>query len=274
MAQAATTNQSETLELNDIKRRQQAVWASGDYAQVGCTLQIVGENLAEALQLRAGERVLDVAAGNGNFTLAAARRFTRVTSTDYVAALLARGEQRATAEGYDITFQVADAEALPFADDSFDCVGSVFGAMFAPDQTRCGTELVRVCRPGGRIGMANWTPDGFIGRLFRVVGSHVKSAVPSPALWGTQAHLRQIFADCTTLEIQRRHFNFLYRSTYAWLENFKTIYGPVRNAFLQVEPARRDALQTDLLALLDELNVAADGTMVVPAEYLQVVATR
>src|SRR5215468_1765729 len=150
-----------------IKTKQQNTWASGDFAVVGTTLQIVGEELAEAADIRAGERVLDVAAGNGNATLAAARRFARVTSTDYVPTLLANGEARAAAEGLDVVFQEADVEALPFADASFDAVLSTYGQMFAPDHRKTASEMLRVVRRGGRIGMANWTPEGFVGQLFK-----------------------------------------------------------------------------------------------------------
>jgi len=173
-------------EFAAIKQRQQATWASGDYAVIGTTLQIVGEMLAEAADVRAGESVLDVAAGNGNASLAAARRYTRVTSTDYVQALLDKGRDRAQAEGLEIQFQHADAEALPFADARFDVVLSTFGVMFTPEHKRAAGEMLRVLRDGGRIGMANWTPGGFIGRLFKVIGAHVPppAGSASPALWG------------------------------------------------------------------------------------------
>src|SRR6218665_1882708 len=190
-----TSPTTTTPDYAAIKQRQQATWASGDFAVVGTTLQIVGEMLAEAADVRAGEEVLDVAAGNGNATLAAARRFAEVTSTDYVPALLEKGRGRAVAEGLDVHFQVADAEALPFDDDSFDVVLSTFGVMFAPDHARAAREMLRVVRPGGRIGLANWTPTGLIGRLFKIVGAHVPppAGVSSPALWGTEAHLLWLF---------------------------------------------------------------------------------
>lgn len=177
-----------------IKQRQQATWAAGDYAIVGTTLQIVGERLCEAMDMRAGTRVLDVAAGNGNATLAAARRFADVTSTDYVEALLERGKERAAAEHLAVTFQVADAEALPFADGSFDAAVSTFGVMFTPNQNKSASELSRVVRKGGTIGLANWTPDGFIGQLFKTIGQHVPppAGVKSPALWGTEARLAEL----------------------------------------------------------------------------------
>jgi ubiquinone/menaquinone biosynthesis C-methylase UbiE len=189
------TTPSPAPDFTAIKQRQQATWAAGDYAVVGTTLQLVGERLCDAVDIRAGERVLDVAAGNGNASLAAARQFAKVTSTDYVGALLERAKERANAERLDIVFQEADAEALPFGDASFDLVLSTFGVMFTPNQEKSAAELARVCRKGGRIGLANWTPEGFIGQLFRTIGKHVPPApgVRSPALWGTQAHLADLF---------------------------------------------------------------------------------
>ncbi len=263
-----------TLQLSETKTRQQAVWSSGDYAQVGTTLQIVGENLAEALALRAGERVLDVAAGNGNFSLAAARRSTAVTSTDFVAALLDKGRERARAEGVQMHFEVADAEALPYADGAFDCVGSVFGAMFTPDHARCAAELLRVCRPGGRVGMANWTPEGFVGRIFQVVSRHFPSPLDPPSAWGTVKHLEELFGQCTELSVQTRAFNFVYPSAATWLAHFRNVYGPIRNAFIQAADAIAPVLETELLALAESLNTADDGTMVVPGEYLEVVVSK
>ncbi|HWL67897.1 MAG TPA: class I SAM-dependent methyltransferase, partial [Geminicoccus sp.] len=188
---------AERPDLAAIKTRQQTAWASGDYAVIGVTLQIVGEELCEAMDLRAGTRVLDVAAGNGNATLAAARRWCEVTSTDYVPALLDRAAERAEAERLPVTFKAADAEDLPFADGSFDAVLSTFGVMFTPDHARAAAELARVCRPGGRIGLANWTPDGFIGQLFKLIGRHVAPppGLRPPSLWGTRTHLAELFGD-------------------------------------------------------------------------------
>src|SRR6187402_1807544 len=202
------------VDLAALKTKQQAMWASGDFAVVGTTLQIVGELLAEAADIRAGQRVLDVAAGNGNATLAAARRFADVTSTDYVPALLERGRRRADADGLQVAFQEADAEALPFADASFDRVISTFGVMFAPDHQQAAAEMIRVCRPGGRIGLASWTPAGFIGKLFKVTASHVPPmpGVQSPLLWGTNAHLQELFAGSAKIEHVTRYFTFRYRS--------------------------------------------------------------
>jgi SAM-dependent methyltransferase len=260
-----------------IKQKQQATWASGDFAVVGTTLQIVGESLAEAADIRADERVLDVAAGNGNATLAAARRFARVTSTDYVPALLDRGRERARAEGLAVRFQEADVEELPFPDGSFDAVLSTFGAMFAPDQARTAREMMRVLRPGGRLGMANWTPDGFIGRLFKVIGSHVAppAGLKSPALWGSEAHLAELFgSSAAQIRCERQVFNFRYRSAAHWVQVFRDYYGPTHKAFAALDAAGQEALERDLQALLKELNVAGNASLVVPAAYLEVVITK
>jgi ubiquinone/menaquinone biosynthesis C-methylase UbiE len=264
-------------DLNALKTRQQTAWASGDYAVIGTTLQLVGEQLAEACDLRWDERVLDVAAGNGNATLAAARRGCNVTSTDYVAALLERGAGRARAEGLAVQFQTADAEALPFADGSFDAVLSTFGVMFTPDHGRAASELVRVCRPGGRIGLANWTPEGFIGQLFKTLGRHLPPppGVQPPSLWGVQAHLRSLFGDAASaIAVTPRHFNFRYRSAAHFIEVFRTWYGPVHKAFAALEADKAKALEADMTGLLNGLNRAGPGALVVPGEYLEVVVTR
>ena len=272
MTHATATQQKDSIDDVAVKAKQQSTWGAGDYAQVGATLQIVGETLAEALDLRAGQRVLDVAAGNGNFSLAAARRATHVTSTDFVRELLEKGRVRAVAEGFDIDFQVADAEALAFEDEQFDVVGSTFGVMFTPNQSQSAAEMLRVCRTGGKIGLANWTPSSFIGQLFKTVGQYIPNPLPSPALWGTAEHLNTLFgASSRSIDIQRRHFNFKYSSPQGWLENFKLVYGPVRNAFLALDDAGQAGLQRDLVALIDTFNVADDTTMVVPGEYLEVV---
>jgi SAM-dependent methyltransferase len=259
-----------------IKQRQQATWASGDYSIIGTTLQIVGETLGEAVDLRAGERVLDVAAGNGNATLAAARRHAEVTSTDYVQALLDRARQRAQAEGARVRFETADAENLPFADGSFDVVLSVFGVMFTPDQERAAGEMLRVVRSGGRIGLASWTPASFIGRLFKIVGGYVPppAGVKSPVLWGTEPRIVELFGSrAAGVRCERRHFNFRYRSAAHWLQVFRDYYGPTHKAFAALDPAARPALERDILGLLEELNVAAPDSLVVPSEYLEVVIT-
>jgi ubiquinone/menaquinone biosynthesis C-methylase UbiE len=260
-----------------IKQRQQATWASGDFAVIGTTLQIVGESLAEAADVRAGERVLDVAAGNGNATLAAARRFAQVTSTDYVPALLDKGRLRAQAESLDVRFQVADAEDLPFPDGSFDVVLSTFGAMFTPDHARTASEMMRVLRRGGRIGMANWTPQGIIGRLFKVIGTHVPApaGLKSPALWGTESHLAELFREeAAQICWERRNFNFRYRSAAHWVQVFRDYYGPTHKAFGALDTAGRQALERDITALLEQMNTAGAESLVVPGEYLEIVVTK
>ncbi|MGE0719676.1 MAG: class I SAM-dependent methyltransferase [Alphaproteobacteria bacterium] len=264
-------------DLQVVKTRQQGAWSSGDYAVVGTTLQIVGEELCEAVDLRSGEKVLDVAAGNGNASLAAARRWADVTATDYVPALLERARERAAADRLDIAFQEADAEALPFADASYDVVLSTFGVMFTPDQDRAAAELVRVCRPGGRIGLANWTPDGFIGQVFRTIGKHLPppAGVRSPAQWGTRARLAELFqADAASVTAAQRHFTFRYRSADHMLHIFRTYYGPMLKAFAALEAPGRQALEDDMLELMGRFNRSGDATLVVPSEYLEVVVTR
>ncbi len=263
-------------QLAAVKTRQQAMWASGDFAVIGTTLQIVGELLCEGVDVRGGERVLDVAAGNGNATLAAARRFATVTSTDYVPALLERGRLRAEAEGLDVTFEVADAEALPYPAESFDVVLSTFGVMFTPDHERAAAELVRVSRRRGRIGLASWTPTGFLGPVFRTVGRYVPppSGVRSPLLWGTVAHIQELFPGAASIEHALRTFTFRYRSPEHWLEVFRAFYGPVHKAFAALDEQGRKALEADLLALLRQSNRAGTTGLVIPAEYLETVITR
>ncbi|SHG02770.1 Ubiquinone/menaquinone biosynthesis C-methylase UbiE [Bradyrhizobium erythrophlei] len=274
---AAISQKPVQPDLGALKLRQHGAWSSGDYAIVGTTLQIVGEQLCEALDLRSGQKVLDVAAGNGNATLAAARRWCDVVSTDYVPSLLERGRLRAGAEGLPIEFKEADAEALDFADASFDVVVSTFGVMFTPDQDKAAAELTRVCKPGGKIGLANWTPEGFIGQLFKTLGKYLPPppGAKSPALWGTEARLKEMFgASAASIRAERRDFNFRYRSPEHFLDIFKSYYGPMLKAFAALDAASQQGLRSDLLALVGKLNRADDGTMVVPSEYLEVVITK
>jgi SAM-dependent methyltransferase len=264
-------------DLTALKTKQQAAWSSGDYAVVGTTLQIVGEELCEALDIRSGERVLDVAAGNGNVTLAAARRWCDVVATDYVPALLDRAMARAKAEHLDIEIQQADAEALPFADASFDVVVSTFGIMFTPDQERAATEMARVCRPGGKMGLANWTPQGFIGQVFKTLGGYLPppAGVKSPALCGTRERLSELFgASAASITAEPRDFVFRYRSPAHFLDVFKTYYGPVLKALAALDEPRRKALLADLETLIARFNRAKDGTMVVPSQYLEAVIVK
>ena len=265
------------MDFTPLKQRQQATWASGDFAVIGTTLQIVGEMLAEAANVRAGDAVLDVAAGNGNATLAAARRFARVTSTDYVPQLLAKGAQRAKADGLEVLFQTADAEALPFADSSFDVVLSTFGVMFTPEHDRAARELLRVVRSGGRIGLANWTAEGFIGQLFRLVSTNVPPppGVQSPMLWGSEANIIDMFgAGASHISYLRRNFNFRYRSAAHWISIFRQYYGPTHKAFLALDARGQTRLEEEITALLENLNVDSPNSLIVPAEYLEVVITR
>jgi ubiquinone/menaquinone biosynthesis C-methylase UbiE len=268
---------SAQLDLAALKTRQQNAWSSGDYAVVGTTLQIVGEELCEALDVRAGQIVLDVAAGNGNASLAAARRWCDVVATDYVPALLDRARERAAAERLSIEFRVADAEALPFADECFDVVVSTFGVMFTADHDRAAAELVRVCRLGGKIGLANWTPDGFIGQLFKTIGKHVPppAGARSPALWGTPARITELFRPhASWIKSVPRQFVFRYHSPEHWLDVFKTYYGPLLRTFAVLTPPAQSALKRDLLHLIGQFNRSGDSTMVVPSEYLEVVVAR
>jgi ubiquinone/menaquinone biosynthesis C-methylase UbiE len=264
-------------DLAQLKARQRMTWSSGDYAIIGTTLQIVGEDLCEALDLRAGQRVIDVAAGNGNASLAAARRWCHVTATDYVPSLLAGTGARARANRLDLALREADAEALPFPDGAFDAVVSTFGVMFTPNQDGAAAELVRVCAPGGKIGLASWTPEGFVGRLLRTISGYVPPApgLRSPALWGTRERITELFgAHASSIEARSRYFMFRYRSPEHWLELFRRFYGPMLKAFAALDAPGQSALAGDLLALVDALNRSGDSTMVVPGEYLEVVVTR
>ncbi|GGD82608.1 class I SAM-dependent methyltransferase [Caballeronia grimmiae] len=268
---------SPAIDLAAVKVRQQAAWSTGNYAVVGTTLQIVGESLCEALDVRAGSRVLDVAAGNGNATLAAARRWCDVTSTDYVPSLLEAGRARAEAEGLTVQFQEADAEALPFADASFDVVVSTFGVMFTPDQQRAAHELARVCKPGGKIGLANWTPESFIGQVFKTIGQYIPPApgMKSPALWGTKARLEELFdGRARGISATSREFTFRYTSPAHFMDLFRTYYGPMNKAFAALEGERQAAFIRDLMALIESRNRSGDATLVLPSEYLEIVVER
>jgi len=269
-----TATSPATVDLTLLKAKQQAAWAAGDYAVIGTTLQIVGETLCEALDLRAGERVLDVAAGNGNATLAAARRWCDVVSTDYVPALLERARARAGAEGLAVQFEQADAEHLQYEDGAFDVVLSTFGVMFTPNQEQAAAEAARVCKRGGRIGLANWTPTSLVGEMFKLIGRYIPPApgVKSPALWGTAERLRELFGGrIAALQAPRRHFVFRYRSPRHWLDTFRTYYGPMHKAFAALDAGKQESLAEDLLGLAQRFNSATDGSMVAPSEYLEAV---
>jgi SAM-dependent methyltransferase len=265
------------VDLKAVKAKQQATWASGDYSVIGATLNIIAESLCEAADLRAGDCVLDVATGSGNVALAAARRWCDVVGIDYVPALVARARERAAAEHLPATFKDGDAERLEFADGSFDVVMSVVGVMFAADQEKAAGELLRVCRSGGRIALANWTPEGFLGQLFKSIGRHVPPppGVRSPMLWGTEHRLAELFGyEAADIRVVRRNYVFRYRSPGHWLEVFRTYYGPTQRAFAALDEAGRAALARDLLGLLNRMNRSGDETLVLPGEYLEVVITR
>lgn len=271
-----TIQQTIAVDYEAIKAKQNAAWASGDYATVGTTVQKVGEDLAEALDLAPGASVLDVAAGNGNATLAFARRWHDVTSTDYVASLLDKGAARAAAEGLDIRFRIADAENLPFADASFDATVSSFGVMFAPNQAAAAAELLRVTKPGGVIGLANWTPDSFIGRLFGVLGRFVAppAGVKSPALWGDEVWLNTRFAEAEAVTVTPQSFHFRYRSPAHFIEVFRDLYGPIHKAFLTLPAERQTDLAAAMEALIAEFNDATDGTVSIRSAYAEVQIAR
>jgi ubiquinone/menaquinone biosynthesis C-methylase UbiE len=258
-----------------IKGRQQATWSSGDYSVIGTTLQIVGETLCEAVDIAAGERVLDVAAGNGNASLAAARRGGIVVASDYVPELLELTKSRAIAEGLEIETREADAEALPFAADSFDVVLSTFGVMFTPNQEQAAAELVRVTRPGGRVGLANWTPDGFVGEMFKIVGRYVPppAGIRSPLQWGVDARLEELFgAGVQHLITHTRQFVFRYRSAQEWLDTFRSYYGPMHKAFMALDAEQQKAFEADLLGLANHWNVSTNGTLRVLSDYREIIA--
>ncbi|MBT3058249.1 MAG: class I SAM-dependent methyltransferase [Candidatus Thiodiazotropha sp.] len=274
MYNLATTETAIAPDYAAIKSKQQATWGAGDYGRVGVTLQITGEQLCEAMDVHSGQSLLDVAGGNGNASLAAARRFCKVVSTDYVGELLEQSRIRAQAEGLAIEYREADAEALPFEEGSFDNVTSTFGVMFSPNQAQAANELQRVCRFGGTIGLANWTPESFIGQLFKTVGRYLPppAGVESPAAWGTEAFLQRHFGSLAKeIRIQRRHFNFRYHSPDHWLDVFSTYYGPTLKAFQALDETEAQSLRDDILQLIGRYNRAGNGAMVVPSEYLEVV---
>ena len=260
-----------------IKERQQRAWASGDYAMFGATLLIMSELLCEAVDLRAGQEILDVATGSGNTALAAARRFGEATGIDYVPALLERARERAAAERLAVVFREGDAESIPFPDASFDAVLSTVGVMFAPDQEKAAGELLRVCRPGGKIGLANWTPEGFAGQLGSLFGKYLpfSPGLKPPTLWGTEQRLRELFGyEAEHLVVVPRSFVFRYRSLRHYLETLQTQLGPTRETFRTLGPAERKNLAGDVADLVERFNRAGDGTVVVPSEYVEVVVTR
>ena len=271
------TTESPAPDMSAIKERQQKTWTAGDFAMIGNLMVIVGERLCEAADLRATEKVLDVATGSGNTAISAARRFCGVTGADYVPELLESARKRAESEGLDIDFEIGDAEDLPYPDTSFDAVLSTFGVMFAPNQEKAASELLRVCKPGGKIALANWTPGGFVGNMFRTIGKHVPppAGIKPPPLWGTGERLAELFGeDISSLQTRRRTYVVRYPSAQYFIGYFREYFGPTVTAFEALDPAGQEALERDLKALIEDWNVSGDGTMVVPSDYLEVVALR
>jgi SAM-dependent methyltransferase len=267
-----------TPDLTAIKAKQQKAWASGDYHAIAATIPIISERLCDAADLHAGSRVLDVAGGSGNTALAAARCGADVVSLDYVPSLLERSRRRAESEGLSYETVEGDAEAMPFADGSFDAVVSCVGVMFAPDHQRAASELVRVCRTGGTIALANWCPDSFIGDLFRTTAKHVPqpAGLQPPGLWGKEDHVRSLLGDgVSDLRAERRTFTFRYRSADDFVSTFRTWYGPTHKAFAALDEAGQDALYTDLVALVERTDrLHGEDAVAIPADYLEIVATR
>jgi ubiquinone/menaquinone biosynthesis C-methylase UbiE len=267
----------QTPNLTTIKVRQQKTWTSGDYARIGNSLVIMGERLSEAVDVRPGQKVLDVATGSGNTAISAARRFSMATGIDYVPELIEQARERAQAESLDVAFDVGDAENLPYPNASFDVVLSTVGVMFTPDQERAAKELLRVCKPGGKIGLANWVPDGYVGNMLRTVGKHVPppAGVKPPTLWGTEDRLRELLGEeVSSIESRRRTYVFRYLSANHFIEQFRSYYGPVHKAFESLDEDGRDALENDLKELIGEWNISGDETVLLPSDYLEVVAVR
>lgn len=276
---SSTSTTTPTPDLEAVKQKQQAAWSSGDFAVVASRIVLVAEQLCDSADLHAGWRVLDVATGSGNAAIAAARHGCISVGIDYVPSLLERGRKRAAAEGLAVDLLEGDAEALPFADASFDAVTSVYGTMFAPNHQRTADEVLRVCRPGGTIALASWTPEGFIGELFRTIGAHVPppAGVPAPMLWGTESHLRKLFGDeVVELEVTEKTFTFRFTSAEEFVTFFRRWYGPTVKAFAAVEGEAREALERDLIALAerhDRLGPGADA-IAIPSTYTEAIAIR
>jgi ubiquinone/menaquinone biosynthesis C-methylase UbiE len=273
----ADHDRTPTVDFEALKARQQTTWSSANYAVIGSTLQLAGEALCETVDVAAGERVLDVATGNGNAALAAARRGAEVTASDWVAALLDETRARAEADGLAVAVRVADAEALPFADAAYDVVLSTFGITYAPQQEQVAAELARVCKPGGRIGLANWTPESFIGQVFKTIGKYLPPppGVRSPALWGTKARLEELFGKSAhEIRTTRRDFTFRYRSPMHWIDVFRTYYGPLNKTYGALDPEKQAQFTRDLMLLLESRNRSRDRTLVLQSEYLEVVIDR
>jgi SAM-dependent methyltransferase len=265
------------VDLASLSQRQKAVWFAGNYAAIAATQQIVAETLCAAASIAAAEHVLDVASGTGNAAIAAARRLAHVTAIDFVSEHLAYGRARAMAEGLPAEFRLGQAENLPFGDGMFDVVVSAFGAMFVPDQRKAARELTRVCRAGGRIALACWTPDGLMGRVHALIDRYVAPppGTESPMQWGREDHLRDLFgARATAIAVRRRTVDVCYRSPEHWLAMAQTHYGPLNRAIDSLDLERRKALQAELVETVRSYNVAGPDTLIAPAAYLEAIVHR
>lgn len=264
-------------DLQDVKQKQQVTWATGDFAIIGWNTVYPGELLCEAAGLRAGHKVLDVAAGSGNVALSAARRNCEAVGIDYVPALIERARMRAAAEGLPAQFEVADCEQIPFEDESFDRVLSLYGSMFAPDQQKAARELIRVCRAGGRIGMGNWTPDGFWGQTFALVGRYLPppAGVRPPPEWGTEQRLQELFGQATSsMHCSKRSALFRFRDNQHWIDVFSTFFGPIMRVREHLDDGRFAEFLAELNGILDQFNQTDDDTLLVSADYLEVVIVK
>ena len=261
-----------TIDFEAIKGKQRTTWASGDYAVVASTIQYMSELLCESIDLHAGDRVLDVATGSGNAAIAAARRGAVVTGIDFTPGLLEQAARRAEAERVHIDLMEGDAEALPFPDDAFDTMISVVGVMFAPNQRQAAAELIRVCRPGGLVAVASWTPDGFVGALLRLVGSFVAppAGLTSPTRWGTREGISELMGDRVDISWVDRTHLFKFHSAQDLAEFFIAYYGPTERAYASLEESGRRQFMDAFVALAEQWNIASDGTLVVPGAYLEV----
>jgi len=265
------------MNLDQLNERQQETWTSGDFPKMGVELAIAGEFLCEAVPVYAGDRVLDVGTASGNTALSAARRRAKVTAIDLVPSLLERGRQRAAAEGLSVDFQEGDAMALAFPDASFDAVMSTFGAIFAPDADRTAAEMARVCRPGGKVALAAWTPDGMLGRLFRLLAQFAPAelVLDAPVEWGEEAKFqKRLGLYCDEIAVQRQAVCFRATSAQKWVEFMKTYFGPAIRAFDASTPAAQNTLAEKMAELISEFNSAPNGTILARSEYLEIVATR
>lgn len=265
-------------DLNEIKTLQQKVWAMGDFSVVANSVYIVAEILAETVDLRAGQKVLDVATGSGNTAIAAARRWCEVTGIDFVPALLERGRERAQAERLQIEFKQGDAEELPFPDSSFDAVLSTFGVMFAPNQEKAAGEMLRVCKPGGKIGMANWTPDGFLGEMFKLPGKYIPKppGLDPPVLWGTKERIQELFGGGSAdIQVNPRQVVFRYLSVDHYIDFMRTHFGPTKITFEKLDPDKQNEYAEEMRGVLRSFHRGeGEKPIQVPSDYLEVVVTK